>query len=281
MKRLLESVGLITVVCLSFFYTEKTVNVVKEYDDIMIAIKEKKDTNRLEPIDAKIEKNTIIPGIHGQKVNENKSYSKMKRYGSFNSSLMVYEEIQPNISVSNNLDKYIIQGNKEKNMISLIFLVQGNDQIDAILSILQKKEIQANFFVDSTWLEENETSIGEMITAGHNIGSLGKQGDYTDSDYPWVDNKIKTTTNQKFGYCYNEVEDIQSLELCASYNNYTIRPNIIIESKPLMEVKEKISPGSMISFKVNDQTSTQLPLIIEYIKSKGYTIATLEEHLSE
>ena len=34
MKRLLESVGLITVVCLSFFYTEKTVNVVKEYDDI-------------------------------------------------------------------------------------------------------------------------------------------------------------------------------------------------------------------------------------------------------
>lgn len=41
MKKLFEAVGFITLICLSFVYTEKTVNVVKEYDDIMITIKEK------------------------------------------------------------------------------------------------------------------------------------------------------------------------------------------------------------------------------------------------
>ena len=50
---------------------------------------------------------------------------------------------------------------------------------------------------------------------------------------------------------------------------------------PFAEVKEKISPGSIISFGVNDAVENEMSLIIEYIKSKGYTISTLEEHLEE
>lgn len=281
MKRILESIGLITVVCLSFFYTEKTVNVVKEYDDIMIAIKEKKEEYQVNPVNAKIKNNTIIPGVHGKTIDENRSYSKMKRYGSYNSTLMVYRNIEPCVSVSSHLDKYIIQGNEAKNMVSLIFLVRNQDNITKVIDILDQKKIKANFFIDSNWLEKNEDQLSGMIEKGHNIGSLGNNGDYTDSNYPWLDHKIKTNSKQQISYCYNEIDDIQSLKLCASYHNYTIRPSIIVHSKPLIEVKEKISSGSIISFSINQTMIEQLPLIIEYIKSKGYIISTLEEHLTE
>ena len=281
MKKLFEAVGFITLICLSFVYTEKTVNVVKEYDDIMITIKEKNEEYKIKPKNAKIDKNTIIPGLKGKKINENKSYSKMKRYGSYNGNLLVYDEVKPTISVKNNFDKYIIKGNEEKNMISLIFIIGENDKIDKILKILKSRDIKANFFIDVLWLEKNEEKLIKIIKNGHNVGSIGLNGDYSDSNYPWIDNKIKTTTKKDFSYCYNEVEDINALKICSNYNNYTIRPNIIVSKNPFAEVKEKISPGSIISFGVNDAVENEMSLIIEYIKSKGYTISTLEEHLEE
>ena len=275
MKKLFEAVGFITLICLSFVYTEKTVNVVKEYDDIMITIKEKNEEYKIKPKNAKIDKNTIIPGLKGKKINENKSYSKMKRYGSYNGNLLVYDEVKPTISVKNNFDKYIIKGNEEKNMISLIFIIGENEKI------LKIKDIKANFFIDVLWLEKNEEKLIKIIKNGHNVGSIGLNGDYSDSNYPWIDNKIKTTTKKDFSYCYNEVEDINALKICSNYNNYTIRPNIIVSKNPFAEVKEKISPGSIKSFGVNDAVENEMSLIIEYIKSKGYTISTLEEHLEE
>ena len=45
MKKLFEGIGIVSLVCISFLYTEKTVNVVKEYDEIMIAIKEENTYN--------------------------------------------------------------------------------------------------------------------------------------------------------------------------------------------------------------------------------------------
>ena len=100
--------GSITLVILSFIYTEKTVNVIKEYDDIMISIKSENKNYRIDAVDAIIKDNTIIPGLKGREIDENKSYSKMKRYGSYNSSLLEYNEIIPSISIENNFDKYII-----------------------------------------------------------------------------------------------------------------------------------------------------------------------------
>ena len=281
MKKLFETVGFVTLICLSFIYTEKTVSVVKQYDDIMIAIKEKNEQYKVEAKDAIVNDNTIIPGLNGKKINENKSYSKMKRYGSFNSNLLVYDEVAPSVSIKNNLDKYIIKGNETKNMVSLIFLINNEDEIDNILSILKNKKVKANFFINRKWLEKNEDKLIKIINCGHNVGGLGNNLDYTDSNYPWIDNKIKTISKKEFGYCYNEVDDIQSLKLCSNYNNYTIRPNIIVSKNPLTEIKEKITPGSIISFRVNNRLDNELGLIIEYIKSKGYTISTLEEHLAE
>ena len=273
--------GSVTLVILSFIYTEKTVNVIKEYDDIMISIKSENKNYRIDAADAIIKDNTIIPGLKGREIDENRSYSKMKRYGSYNSSLLEYNDIIPSISIENNFDKYVIGGNKNKNMVSLIFLVTKNDNIDNIIKILNSKNVKGNFFIDGTWVQNNEQKLIEIIQNGHNVGNLGTNGTYNDSTYSWLDTVIKKIAKQEIGYCYNEVDDINTLKLCAMYKNYTIRPNIIVKNYPLAEVKKSIQSGSIISFKLNDSLEKELPSIINYIQSKGFTINTLNEHLSE
>lgn len=273
--------GSVTLVILSFIYTEKTVNVIKEYDDIMISIKSENKNYRIDAVDAIIKDNTIIPGLKGREIDENRSYSKMKRYGSYNSSLLEYNDIIPSISIENNFDKYVIGGNKNKNMVSLIFLVTKNDNIDNIIKILNSKNVKGNFFIDGTWVQNNEQKLIEIIQNGHNVGNLGTNGTYNDSTYSWLDTVIKKIAKQEIGYCYNEVDDINTLKLCAMYKNYTIRPNIIVKNYPLAEVKKSIQSGSIISFKLNDSLEKELPSIINYIQSKGFTINTLNEHLSE
>ena len=64
-------------------------------------------------------------------------------------------------------------------------------------------------------------------------------------------------------------------------NNYTIRPIEISESAPLADIKKNIEPGSMFSLNINSQVRKELSTIIIYIKSKGYNIDNLENHLLE
>lgn len=281
MKKIFEALGILTLVCISFLYTEKTVNVVREYDDIMIAIKSENENYKIEAKDATIIEDTIIPGLNGREVNMNDSYNKMKRYGKFNSNLLSYKEVTPNITIEKQFDKYIISGNQDKNMISLIFLIKEDDSINTILHILNHKKIKGNFFVDGKWLEKNNGTLIQLIEQGHTIGNLSYNLDYNHSSFAWMDTFIKKVGKQKIGYCYNEVADLTALKLCALSKNYTVRPNIVVKDYPMKEIKEQVKSGSIISFPINKTVEKELPTIISYIQSKGYTIETLQNHLSE
>ena len=281
MKKILETIGILSLVCISFLYTEKTVNVVKEYDDIMIAIKSENENYKVDAKDATIIEDTIIPGMNGKEVNINDSYNKMKRYGKFNSNLLSYKEVAPSISIEKQFDKYVVSGNIEKNMVSLLFLVEENDSIDKVLHILNSKQIKGNFFVDGKWLEKNNDTLIQLIEQGHNIGNLSYNRNYNHSSFSWMDTFIKKVGKQDIGYCYNEVADMTTLKLCSLTKNYTIRPNIIIQNYPLKETKEQITSGSIVSYPINKTVEKELPTIIHYIQSKGYTITTLQNHLSE
>lgn len=281
MKKFFSYIGILSLLLFTFFYTEKTVNVVKEFDDIMIEIKNVNEEYKIEARDATILNNTIIPGLKGKEIDINKSYSKMKQYGSFNSNLLTFKEIEPTISIKDNFDKYVIAGNSDKRMVSFVFLVNDNDNIDEILRILNKRNIKGNFFINSNWLEKNNDLIVELIKEGHNVGNLSNNFNYKDDVYVWMDTVIKKIGKQGISYCYSETEDIETLKICSLYNNYTIIPSIVVENYPLKEIKEKLSSGSIISFKVNSNLKKELDLVINYIESKGLSIMALDEHLKE
>ena len=91
MKKIFSKIGLFGLVLFSFFYTHKTVTVLKENDDIMIKIKENLNDYNIYSINSVIKGDTIIPGIKGKIVNIDKSYENMKKIGIYNSNYLVYD----------------------------------------------------------------------------------------------------------------------------------------------------------------------------------------------
>lgn len=281
MKKFFQFTGLITIMCLSFFYTEKAVDVVKEYDEIyqkIVSIDEKYTVN---PKDAIIVNNTIIPGISGHKINKDLSYSKMKRYGKYNESLIVYDKIKPNISISQNKDKFIISGVKERKFVSLLFLIKDNKtDIDYILKVLNEKDINSDFFIDGSWAETNIDYIIN-ISSKHNIGNLSYNGDYKNSSFVWLDSVIKKNIKRNYTYCYSETDNNDIASICSKNNDYTVIPSIILKNNFLNNVKNNLEGGSIISINITDSNKEELPILINYIISKGFMIKPLNIHLEE
>ena len=278
MKKIFQIIGLISLTCFSFFMTEKTALVVSDMDEIMIQIKNEKDKFATEPIDAVIENNTIIPGINGRKVNINKSYKNMKINGFYHENLYVYDYNKPKVSLVDNKDKYIIKGNTSKRVVSLIFKVSMNDDLDSILDIINNYNIKSTFFVEELWFENNKDKAKEIIKEGHNIGIL--TNDYTTSSFELINITLKDM-NHKTNYCYQEEENKNNIDVCKLKGNYTIMPTLISLTTPLADIKNKIESGSLLSLKINPQVKKELSTIIIYIKSKGYKITNLDENILE
>lgn len=281
LKKIFQAIGMISLICVSFMFTEKTVTMVKEADQIMIEIKKRNDELKVEPIDAIIKENTIIPGLSGKEVDIEKSYEKMKRYGDYLESLIEYKTVSPFLSIHKNYDKYIISGNPKKNMVSLVFLLKDEVDVDAFIKKLEKTNTKATFFIDGNWFENHNSKVLELIEKGYEVGNLSYNGNYQDSSFVWMDTIIKKIGKQKQSYCYSEIENEDDILICAMNKDHTIMPSIKVSSYPAKEVKEQVTSGSIISLPMNKEVLEQLSTIIHYVESKGYQIETLENHLSE
>ena len=209
------------------------------------------------------------------------SYYNLKRLGTFNSNLLEYEKTLPTSSVEDNYDKYITSGNKLKNSVSLIFKVETDTNIDKVISILKSKNIKASFFIDGKYIENNIDKVSELIKDGYEVLNYGYENQYDKDLLIWNNNLIERLNYNNPKFCYVEKSDINTLNLCALNKMKTVMPNIIIKQNPLLEVKEQINKGSLISFKVNDITIKELRLVINYITQKGYNIELLSSHLEE
>ena len=279
MKKIFQMIGLISLTCFSFFVTEQTSIVVSDMDEIMIEIKNKKDDYKTDSIDAIIDNNTIIPGVNERKVNVNKSYKAMKSNGYFSDNLFVYDYEEPKISLTDNIDKYIIKGNPSKRMVSLIFKIEQDEDITDIVNILNNYNVKSTFFVNYNWFSNNNDLVEELINNGHIIAPLME--DYISSDFEWMDMVLKKINKQSVGFCYNTNENKNNLEECILKNNYTIKPIVISENTPLVDIKEKLESGSLLSLKINSQVKKELSTIIIHIKSKGYKLVNLRDNVLE
>ncbi len=254
MKKIFRYIGITALVIISFCMTEKTTTVLKETDEIMKQINENKKKYEQQPILAQQKDNTIIPGLNGKKVNVNKSYEEMKKIGKYNEKYYVYDQIEPNISIKNIYNKYIQNGNKQKNMITLIIKVEQNENIDDILNIIEKEKIKVTFYLDNEWIKQNKKLTHKLLKQQY------------------------TLINDR--YCYTEEENDTMLKKCNRKKQHTIKP-YVIENELLTQTKKIITNGIIISLPINDNIKKELGLTIKYIKKKGYNIVNLEELLSE
>ena len=281
MKRFFEILGFLSLVCFSFFYTEKTIDVVKEVDDIMITLKEQAPKYQVKAENAKIDGKFMTPGISGKIVNLQKSYEEMKHYGKFHPNLLVYDKVSPEISIKNRYDKYIQTGNPKKRQVSFLFVVDEKGNPSPIIEILKEKKVTGTFFIDGSWLEKNQNELVSLIEGKFTVGNYSYRGDYGHESFVWIDTIIKRVGGQKQSYCLVEKENKKALSTCKLQKDYTIYPNIIIKENPYSELKEQVESGSIILMRLDAQVKKELPLMITYLKQKGYEIVNLEQLLEE
>ena len=279
MNKFFQITGILTLICFSFFYTEKTANVIKEYDLIMKQIKQVALTKQKEAINAKIIDNKIIPGKKGYVVNINKSYYKMKQYGKYEESLLVYKDKLPTISYHDYLDKYVIKGNDEEKNVGLLFLIDDEDNIDDLITILKDNDTKGTFFLERKIVEDNQKIVIDILKTGNKIGSLDSSNNYETKNFSWMNVLIKK--RQGFNYCYTKEENDEILKNCKINKNTTVLPNHYLEGQNTKKIKTNIENGDMIAIKVNDITKNILPSLINFIKGKGYQLKTLSDLIKE
>ena len=146
----------------------KTINL-----ELFNAISEYGEQNRVEPIDAKIDRVwKAIPGYNGLAVDIDASYEQMEAEGIFDEKKIVYKEIPPNIHLDDLDPEPIYRGNPQKPMVAfLINVAWGNEYIPPILKTLEDHQIRSTFFFDGGWVTKNPDLTQLIWEAGHEIGN--------------------------------------------------------------------------------------------------------------
>lgn len=270
--KFIKLLGLICLICFTFFYTEKIITVSTNQDEIMIKLKEVKDEYKKEPQNAIIDNDTIIPGKSGTEIDLENSYKEMKKIGYFEKSLIKYKTILPEISIYNNYDKYIINGNETKKEISLIYIINNDKTIDNILKIIKNKNTKISFFIDSTYLNNNINILNKL--KDYEIYNYGDNGTYTKDNLIITNNIINNKTNNNSLFCIFLKKNKDSKETCANNKMLSIIPSI---SGHYNIIKNNIKNGNII----NITNTKELTNIIDYIKNKGYNTVSLSEIISE
>ena len=222
--KFIKLIGLICLICFTFFYTEKIINVGINQDELMIKLKEIENNYRIEPIDAIIKDNTIIPGNIGKELDLDTSYKEIKKLGYLEESLLVYKPIYPEVSIYNNYNKYIISGNTNHKNISLIYIINNNKTIDNILNILKNKDTTISFFIDSTFLNNNIDIINKIKE--YEIYNYGNSGVYTKDNLIITNNIINNKTNNSSTFCLFLTQNQESLNNCSNNKMLSLTPSL-------------------------------------------------------
>ncbi len=264
MKKIIHSILLISLVCFSFFYTDKVINMVNQKNPLMIEINDKKDDYNILPVGAIVDEDTIIPGIKGREVDVIKSYENMKTGGIFREDALIFKDLSPSNSIDNNLNKYIVKGNSSKKEASLITIYNENNlskikEIENLTIFINHKDLNSDIV--------NNIKNKEIYSYGNN-GSYNKQDLTNDNTF------IKRLTKNNPIYCLTKEKNNNVLSVCNEKNMYVVLPNIIGN---YLEIKNNLTNGSIILLDNLNEVDT----IIKYIKSKGYKIVNLSTLLSE
>lgn len=278
-KKLIQVLTVLILMLFSFFYTNKSIELIRASDPLMKKIKASSEKYKIDAVDAKIIGNKIIPGKTGKEIDYQKSYTKMIQYGAYNEVLTTFKEVTPAISVDDYYDKYIVQGNSENKSVSLVFKTNTTANLQDIVNILNSKNIPGTFFIDGLLLENN-TSFFEKMT-NHELELLSYDNKYDQIYFESAINYLTSLTKVSPRYCYAEYDQKEVIELCASLKLHTIIPTIKTTKEPFREVKNSLHNSAIISLPLSDITIKQLPSIIDYIIQKGYTFESLALLLSE
>lgn len=175
----------------------------------------------------------------------------------------------------------------------------GNKYTPAILDTLKQNDIKVTFFVMGPWALKYPEVVKQIVADGHEIGSHGhRHENYGDRSAEWVRNdlmKAHEEIKQAAGVECSLVRppngsySKESLQTVHELGYKTIIWNIdsLDWKNPgrdvvIERVVKRLKPGGIILMHASDtptQTAEALPILLEKIKEKGYSIVTVSDLL--
>ncbi|TCN25570.1 polysaccharide deacetylase family protein [Mesobacillus foraminis] len=282
------------------YLKSESVPVSMHKDSLYRELETKAPDYEIKPVDARIDSVwKAIPGYNGLKVNIGKSYDKMKREGRFEADLLVFEEIKPQVHLSDLPASPIYRGNPEKPMVSFIINVAwGNEYLSDMLATLKKHHVYATFFLEGRWAKNNPELVKMIVDAGHEVGNhsfshpdmRSLQAAAIHDEIKKTNDVIEATTGRKarwFGPPSGSFKE-EVVKIAAVHQLGTVLWSIdtIDWKKPTPDelnqrVLGKLHNGAMILMHPTDSTEKALETMVLGIKEKHLEIGTVSEMLSE
>ena len=246
---------MLSLVMFSFYYTDRIIEYSKNNNTILASINNYAKENDTYCEEGELSQNGIILGLSGLIVDKNKSYSNMK--GSiFNEKLIEYKKDECITSKENNINNYIISGNKINKNISLVIDTNNLKYYKNMIQIFNDKNIDYNLLINDNFEEKDYKNI---LYKGKNIKQALK--------------KYKNI------YCV-KTNNYQIINDCKKYKINSIKITNYIDNNLLLNTKKILNNGIIIFIKESDLNLQELSSTINYILSRGYKIVNIDKLLS-
>lgn len=186
----------------------------------------------------------------------------------------------------------------DKKVVAISFdAAWGNEDTDEILSILEKNDVKATFFMTGGWVEDYPEDVKRIYAAGHDLGNHGENhknmsqlsdGECND-ELMKVHNKVKELTGYEMFLFRPPYGDYDNEVICkaTSCGYYTIQWSVdsldwknygtdaIVER--VCEHKA-LKPGAIIlCHNGAEYTAKALDTLIKRIKEQGYEFVPVSE----
>jgi peptidoglycan/xylan/chitin deacetylase (PgdA/CDA1 family) len=190
----------------------------------------------------------------------------------------------------------IMRGHSGFSNVSLMFNVDwGEEHLAAILDILKEKGAHVTFFPTGSWAEKNPGILTRMVVEGHEVGNHGAVHSHVETmSKENLQRLIRSGEERIFLACgarpsrlfappYGEWND-QTVAYAVEMGYHTVLWTVDTMDwrlpPPEAVWKRALAgavPGALILLHPTEPTASALPLIIDGLREKGYTLTTVSD----
>jgi peptidoglycan/xylan/chitin deacetylase (PgdA/CDA1 family) len=182
--------------------------------------------------------------------------------------------------------------------VSLMFNVDwGEEHLPALLDILQSANVRATFFPTGTWAERNPVLAARMALEGHEVGNHGGAHNHVQTaSKEELQRLIQSGEERIYQACgvypsklfappYGEwTEDTVTYALECGYQTVLWTVDTVDWRLPEPEAIWKRAlagavPGALVLMHPTEPTVSALPILIDELREKGFTLVTVTENI--
>ena len=255
MNKFIRVLGIVSILCFSFYYTEKIALFMQQKDPLYETIMTLKENYEVASINAVINDNYIIPGLIGKTVNVEESFRNMKYEGVFLEEELVFNEVYPSVSLKDNKDKIIAGGNP---IHKRVYLLTNDAHI-------------------ITYFEEMGILYSALVTKDTASRHLeyGTKINYDFANYSAVEKQINAE-KQPSSFCLIK----NNAELCQGKDKWLIKETIKINQSNFPTQYNKVESGDIILIEENTSLS-YVKILLEQIRYKGLKVLAIDNLITE